>query len=366
MLMSTRMVTVREGTRMPQSFKNAWRWLVGASAAAMLIASISPAANAQTPDTGKITLCVARNGKIVGVDIHCKPHNFQLTWNIPGPAGPAGPQGNVGPAGAPGAPGPEGTQGSVGPVGPTGPMGALGFTGPEGAQGVTGPTGPTGNVGFVGPTGPIGMVGPTGASGVPSFPPGSNDDVEVLSGGNLGGTIGNQADIMLNDTSGSGGFPTTPLYYGPGNGASGEGIFSIPPAPVAGPQTSVEVPMPGGEAFNMWVTITPNDSGPPGAAYTFIVCNGTFSGSGEPGDCDFATNPFPFDTNPFCTVANDSPPPSADTVTCNSDASGGPLALVFAPGDPLSILAYSSEANPTNLNNVAWSMDYAIDTGSAF
>ena len=70
---------------MPQSFKNAWRWLVGASAAAMLIASISPAANAQTPDTGIISLCVARNGKIVGVNIHCKPHNFQLTWNIPGP-----------------------------------------------------------------------------------------------------------------------------------------------------------------------------------------------------------------------------------------------------------------------------------------
>ena len=47
---------------MPQSFKNAWRWLVGASAAAMLIASISPAANAQV-----ITLCVSEHGKIVGM-----------------------------------------------------------------------------------------------------------------------------------------------------------------------------------------------------------------------------------------------------------------------------------------------------------
>jgi hypothetical protein len=56
---------------MPQSFKNAWRWLVGASAAAMLIASISPAANAQIPDTGIITICVARNGKIIGVDHVC-------------------------------------------------------------------------------------------------------------------------------------------------------------------------------------------------------------------------------------------------------------------------------------------------------
>jgi hypothetical protein len=69
---------------MPQSFKNAWRWLVGASAAAMLIAIISPAASA---DTGLITLCIARKGKIVGVDIHCQPHNLQLTGNIPGAAG---------------------------------------------------------------------------------------------------------------------------------------------------------------------------------------------------------------------------------------------------------------------------------------
>ena len=80
----TRMATVREGTRMPQSFKNAWRWLVGTSAAAMLIAIISPAASA---DTGLITLCIARKGKIVGVDIHCQPHNLQLTGNIPGAAG---------------------------------------------------------------------------------------------------------------------------------------------------------------------------------------------------------------------------------------------------------------------------------------
>src|SRR5208282_3796234 len=100
---STRMVTVREGTRMPQSFKNAWRWLVGASAAAMLIATISPAANA---DSGIITLCVSRSGRIVGVDIQCKPHQIQLTWNIPGAQGPQGPQGYPGPAGAPGEIGP--------------------------------------------------------------------------------------------------------------------------------------------------------------------------------------------------------------------------------------------------------------------
>jgi hypothetical protein len=371
MLLSTRMVTVREGTRMPQSFKNAWRWLAGASAAAMLIVSISPAANAQTPDTGQLSLCIARNGKIVGVDIHCKPHNFQLTWNLPGPAGPAGEQGYHGPAGAPGAPGPEGTQGPVGPVGPTGPMGSLGVTGPLGVQGVTGPSGPTGNTGFVGPTGPIGLAGPTGASGVPTFPAGSNDNVEILTGGTLGGTIGDQASIQLNNSSGFAGVVTTPLYMGPGNGASGEGIFSIPPAPVAGPQTSVEVPVPGGTAFNLWVSITPLDSGPSGTAYTFVVCNGTLSGSGEPGDCDFATNPFPFETNPNCTLGNDSPPPSDNTVVCNSATNnfpGSPTSLHFAPGDPISILAYKSEGTTevSNTVNVNWSMDFAIDTADAF
>ena len=198
-MLSTRMVTVREGTRMPQSFRNAWRWLIGASAAAMLIASISPAANAQTPDTGVITLCVARNGKIVGVDIQCKPHNLQLTWNIPGPQGPQGLQGYMGPAGAPGSVGPTGSQGLVGIVGPTGPMGSMGLTGPEGDPGLTGPTGPTGNSGHPGPTGPTGDMGMTGPSGTPSFPFPSNDNVELLSGGTLGGTIGGAANIQLTE-----------------------------------------------------------------------------------------------------------------------------------------------------------------------
>ena len=49
---------------MPQSFKHAWRWLVGASAAAILIASISPAANAQAPDTGIISICIWMNNEI--------------------------------------------------------------------------------------------------------------------------------------------------------------------------------------------------------------------------------------------------------------------------------------------------------------
>ena len=340
---------------MPQSFKNAWRWLLGASVAAMLIANISPAANAQTPDTGKIKICVTKSGKIAGIDHACVKGSFALIWNIPGPQGPQGPQGNVGPAGAPGAVGPTGSQGLVGPVGPTGPMGSVGLTGPAGAQGVTGIAGPTGDMGRPGPVGPTGMMGP---SGVPAGFTG--DNVEILTGGTLGGTIGGAAQIQLDMTTGSGGLPTTPIYMGPGNGASGKGIFSIPPAPVAGPQTSVQVPTPGGTAFNLTVAITPGDSGPVGAEYTFILCNEA--------DCDIFTNP-------FCKVAHDSLPGN-DTTVCSSSLSGGALAEDYLPGDTLSIQAYNSEALVAAVSkdavtltpplNVNWSLDYAIAPASAF
>ena len=339
---------------MPQSFRNAWRWLLGASAAAMLIASISPAANAQTPDTGIIAICVGRNGRILGIGQKCNKNNFRLKWNIPGPQGPQGPQGNVGPAGAPGAVGPTGSQGLVGPIGPTGPMGSVGLTGPAGAQGVTGPAGPTGDLGHPGPVGPTGLMGP---SGVPAGFTG--DNVEILSGGTLGGTIGGAAQIQLTMNTGADGLPTTPIYMGPGNGASGDGIFSIPPAPVAGPQTSVQVPTPGGTAFNMTVSIAPTDSGPVGAEYTFILCNEA--------DCNIFTNP-------FCKVAHDSLPGN-DTTVCSSSLSGGALAEDYLPGDTLSIQAYNSEALtplsrdavtlPTILD-VRWSLDYAIAPADAF
>jgi Collagen triple helix repeat (20 copies) len=349
--MSTRMVTVREGTRMPQSFRNAWRWLVGASAAAMLIANIAPAANAQTPDTGIIKLCVSRSGKIIGIDHVCKNHNFELIWNLPGPQGPAGDQGDVGPAGAPGAVGPTGSQGLVGPIGPTGPLGALGLTGPEGVQGVTGPAGPTGDLGHPGPTGPTGAVGPTGPSGAPSFGPG--DNVEILSGGTLGATIGVAAGIQLTESTGFNKLPTTPIYMGPGNGASGNGITSpfSPPAPVAAPQTSVQVPTPGGTAFDLEVSIAPGDAGTPGAQYTFIVCNEA--------DCDIMTNP-------FCQVENASFPGSDTTVCSSALQTGSAQALDYLPGDTLSIQAYNSEAAMSvNDVDVRWSLDYAIAPADA-
>jgi Collagen triple helix repeat (20 copies) len=351
-MLSTRMVTVREGTRMPQSFKNAWRWLVGASAAAMLIASISPAANAQVPDTGILKLCVARDGQVQGANSKCGKHSFLLTWNIPGPKGPQGPQGPIGPTGVMGAPGPTGSQGAVGAVGPMGPMGAMGLTGPFGDQGVTGPTGPTGNVGFVGATGPTGSTGP---SGVPAGHTG--DNVVILSGGTLGQTIGADAVIQLDNSTGSGGAPTFPVYMGAGNGAA------RPAAPIPAPvQTSVQVPTPGGTAFNLFVSLAPHETILFGSEYTFIVCNEA--------DCDIMTNP-------YCRIRNDS---GGDTTSCSSstynDGTGGipvTLALNFLPGDTMSIQAYSSELPgppgtpvPGNTVDIGWSMDFAINSTDAF
>ncbi len=336
---------------MPQSFRNAWRWLVGVSAAAMLIGIVSPAANAWVPDTGIIRICVGNGGRIVGVNVPCKNHNFALTWNIPGPTGPAGEQGYTGPAGAPGAVGASGSQGPVGPIGPQGPMGALGLTGPMGAQGMTGPAGPTGDMGKPGPTGPAGPMGMQGPNATLSFGPG--DNVEILSGGTLGATIGAAASIQLTTESGDtpAGGPTSPIYMGPGNGAAAAGLTSLPPAPTANPQTSVQVPTPGGVAFNMTVSITPQDAGALGSDYTFILCN--------EGDCNILTNP-------HCKVAHDALP-DPDTMVCSTSTFIGSIpTLAYLPGDTLSIQAFKSEAMiPTNTVDVRWSLDYAIDPADA-
>jgi hypothetical protein len=335
---------------MPQSFRNAWRWLAGVSAAAMLIANLSPAANAQTPDTGIIKLCVATDGQVVGINVgHCKggKHTFLLTWNIPGPQGPQGPQGPIGPTGVMGQPGPTGSQGAVGPIGPTGPMGAMGLTGPAGVQGVTGPAGPTGDLGIGGATGATGPTGPSGTNALHT-----GDDVEILSGGTLGATIGSAAVIQLDNTTGSGGNPTFPVYMGPGNGAA------RPAAPIVGPvQTSVQVPTPGGTAFNLFVSLAPGEALLFGTEYTFIVCNEA--------DCDIMNNP-------YCRIRNDAGgvTTSCSSSTYNDGVSGIPVdpTLDFLPGDTLSIEGYSSELTgpigtpiPGNIVDVSWSMDFLIN-----
>ena len=297
---------------MPQSLKYAWRWLMGASAAAMLIASIPVSANAQTDGTPPlITLCVARNGKIAAINLECKPRQIQLTWNIPGPAGDPGFQGDQGPKGV------DGEVGPVGPQGAIGPPGLPGLAGSKGATGPTGPAGPSGDPGPIGNTGPQGPIGPTGPMGTPN---GTNgDNIVTLTGGTLGATVGAAAGIQLTGTTGSGGNPS--LYMGPGNGADLV-------------QTTVQVPTPGGEAFHLQVQLfnAPAQTGPgSGGAYAFFVC--------DEQNCA---------TTLTCEIED-------AALTCSNDIDE----VAFPPGDTISIRAFNDETS-VNTVDVAWSLDYAI------
>jgi hypothetical protein len=100
------------------------------------------------------------------------------------------------------------------------------------------------------------------------------------------------------------------------------------------------------------VTIAPEDAGPLGADYTFIVCNEA--------DCDITANP-------FCIIGHD-PFPGNDLTTCSSRfQTGSSPALDYLPGDTLSIQAFKSEAAiSTNTVDVRWSLDYAIASPDAF
>jgi Collagen triple helix repeat (20 copies) len=308
-----KLVTVREGTRMPQSFKYAWRWLMAASAAAMLIATIPAVASAQTNGTPpEITLCVGRDGFVHAVNLQCRPHQIQLTWNIQGPVGEPGEQGIQGPQGVTGPAGEVGPQGAVGNAGLPGPAGA------KGAPGPTGPQGPTGAVGLIGNTGPDGIQGPQGIQGTPGTN-GTNgengDNITTLTGGTLGDQLGEDAGIQLTADTGD----TSFLFMGPGNGAS----FV---------QTSVQVPTPGGEAFDLQVNL--DDEPGAGASYTFVVCNEA--------TCDESPD------GVSCIIAN-------GATTCFDDTDE----TFFNPGDTLSIEAFNSSDDPSTVD-VGWSLDYGI------
>jgi hypothetical protein len=299
---------------MPQSLKYAWRWLMGASAAAMLIASIPAAANADNPEL--ITLCVSKHGKIVGIDIECKPRQIQLTWNIPGPAGDPGEQGDQGPGGVKGETGPAGAQGAIGDPGLPGLMGSKGEAGPTGQQGPTGDPGPDGNKGPQGLTGPTGPPGNKGNDFVTT-----GDNVTTLTGGTLGATIGPATVIQLSPARGF--LTNPPLFLAPGNAASTD-------------QVSVQVPTPGGEAFNLQVQLS---SFPGlGTAYEFSVC--------DEADCTPAPTPV------TCTVQD-------LATTCSDDSNE----VEFLPGETISVKAFNDEGTPATVD-VSWSLDYAIGPDS--
>ena len=121
-----------EGVNMPASFKFAWRWLVGATAATMLCLVALPGVGRAE----NIEICVNQsNGKIKGVNLGvggCTGNTSELDWVNIGPTGPTGMRGVAGD------PGLAGTQGPQGYPGIQGPAGAQGEAGPQGPRALSG------------------------------------------------------------------------------------------------------------------------------------------------------------------------------------------------------------------------------------
>ena len=324
-----------EGVNMPASFKFAWRWLVGATAATMLCLVALPGVGRAE----NIEICVNQsNGKIKGVNLGiggCSGNTSELDWvNI----GPTGPTGMRGVAGDPGLPGTQGPQGSPGIQGPTGPQGTEGVTGDQGAIGPTGPTGPAGIMGedgIRGPTGLVGATGPTGPSGTPGNP---EPNISVFTGGSMG-TLGQLFNVDLSGNN-SVGTPGSILILGPGNGSD--------------TSAATEVPMSeAGTARRLFVTVdndpgTQNNNGLP-STFFFFLCNG---------------NSFPSNCGLTCFITG------PDT-SC-SDLTGSQFFNVtVTPGvqpvpnpDEMSLWAFAETDDPgANHANVKWSVTYDHGAG---
>ncbi|MFZ1887605.1 MAG: hypothetical protein WAU33_06210 [Candidatus Binataceae bacterium] len=342
----------KEGTQMYRSLKFAWRTLAAAGAGAMLMLVMPAEGNAQVAQT-PINICITAKGFIGGINVPCRSNELGLAWNEPGTQGATGPAGEQGPQGVPGAPGVVGAQGGVGPVGPTGAAGPTGLTGitgatgpvgpvgPSGAQGATGlagptgvtgaignqgPTGaigPTGPVGIVGPTGPVGAQGPVGADGAQGAtgPTGiqgiqgiAGDNTSILTGGNLGQTIGAARAIQFVADR-----DTTPLFLGPGDGASNSS------------QNSVSVPVPAGTLSNLNVVLdhAPGSLANPTYGYTVTVCDNSV--------CD----------GPICEIVGT----STACIATGTQA--------YATGDSITLKVTSVTGLETTAN-ATWSANYLI------
>ena len=253
---------------MPASFKFAWRWLVGAAAAAILCVTALPSVG----HAENIEICIDNNsGKIKGINLGidgCSGNTTELDWAAVGPAGPTGLQGVVG---DPGLPGTQGPQGAPGLQGPPGEQGDAGPQGPQGAIGPTGPTGPAGIMGEEGVRGPTGPTGLTGPSGIPGI---SEANISVFTGGSLG-TLGSIFNVDLSGNN-SVGFPGTILILGPGNGADTSQSTQVPVSE-------------SGTAKRLFVNVdtdpgTQMNNGIP-STFFFFLCNGQFTGPGTSPNC---------------------------------------------------------------------------------
>jgi hypothetical protein len=158
-----------------------WQSIAVAIAIGLICAATPRAAWAQS---NMISICVARNGRIKGINLSaCKGKNTQLlTWAQ---------------IGMPGLPGPTGPQGPQGPRGPQGAIGPQGATGPQGPQGIQGPVGPAG------------LAGATGAPGIATL-----NNVSLYGGTQGFPLLSSQWDVNPSGPSGG-----NTLGLGPSNGA---------------------------------------------------------------------------------------------------------------------------------------------------
>ncbi len=310
-----------EGVNMPASFKFAWRWLVGATAATIVSLIALPGVGQAT----NIEICINNtNGRIKGINLGiggCTGNRTELDWVTTGPAGPTGLTGVIGDPGLPG------TQGQAGYTGYMGPPGGQGDSGPQGPQGVIGPTGPTGPAGIMGEdgirgaTGLVGPTGMTGASGSPGVPEGN---ISVFTGGSMG-TFGRPSggpyDVALSGNN-SVGNPGTILILGPGNGSDTSQATEVPMAE-------------GGTAERLFVNVdndpgTQMNNGIP-STFSFFLCNG----NSFPGNCGLTC----FMTGPDTTCSD-----LTDTQT-------------FGVGNEMSLWAFASYPG-ANEADVKWSVTY--------
>ncbi len=228
--------------------KHARRVALGVAVGALLLAAAPGSGQADI-----LQLCISPNSQKVVLPLggSCNKPNRLITWDSNGVQGPSGPQG---PKGMQGPQGPTGTPGQSGPQGPVGPAGAIGMAGNVGTTGPIGPAGQMGQQGPQGPTGPTGATGPTGPTGAPGV---NGTQFYTLGGGDLGSNVEllfGYASVLSGTSSGVG---TSPIYYGPGNGA--DTILE-----------SEAVPIDASTVTQLWVQ-TKTAPGP-GESYTFQLC----------------------------------------------------------------------------------------------
>jgi len=319
-----------EGVNMPASFKFAWRWLVGATAATILCLAALPGVGRAE----NIEICINQAGLIKGINLGvgaCGGGTSELDWVTTGPSGPTGMQGVVG---DPGLAGTQGPQGAPGIQGPSGPEGAAGPQGPQGVEGPTGPTGPSGIMGEEGVRGPTGATGMTGPSGVPGI---SEANISVFTGGSLG-TLGAQNGV---DLSGNNSVTQNTLVLGPGNGSDN----AVP--------TSEAVPVPEtGTAKRLFVAVdndpgTQMNNGIP-STFSFFLCNGAF-----PTNCGLMC----FIVGPDTTCSD-----LVNTQAFTFNTTPGNAGSTIAVPDTMSLVAFADyfEANHAN---VKWSVTYDHGAG---